>query len=89
MDDVKLALQHFRYLIIVGTTKAGTTSLHRYLCDHLQICKPRLRWIFFKKDIIRNIFRNIKTNLDSIYLRINTEQKSKDITIDDETKNFF
>lgn len=48
-----------------------------------------LRRIFFKRDNIRNIFKNIKTNLDSIYLRINTEQKSNDIAIDDETKNFI
>ena len=50
MDDVKLPLQFYRYLIIAGTTKAGTTSLHRYLCDHPQVCKPRRKEIRFFLD---------------------------------------
>jgi hypothetical protein len=50
MDNIKLPLQHYRYLIIGGTTKAGTTSLHRYLCNHPQICKPRRKEIRFFLD---------------------------------------
>jgi hypothetical protein len=48
-----------------------------------------LRKTFFKMDNIRNLFKNIKTNLDSIYFRINTEQNSKNIAIDDETMKFL
>ena len=50
MNEGKLPLQHYRYLIIAGTTKAGTTSLHRYLCDHPQVCKPRRKEIRFFLD---------------------------------------
>src|SRR5882762_395725 len=32
-----------RYLIIGGTTKAGTTSLHAYLNDHPQVCASSIK----------------------------------------------
>ena len=32
-----------RYLIIGGTTKAGTTSLHAYLSDHPQVCASSIK----------------------------------------------
>lgn len=50
MDDVKLPTQNYRYLIIAGTTKAGTTSLYKYLCDHPKVCKPRRKEIRFFLD---------------------------------------
>jgi len=37
MDDVKLPLQYYRYLIIAGTTKAGTTSLFNWLAEHPEV----------------------------------------------------
>ena len=37
MDDVKLPLQYYRYLIIAGTTKAGTTSLFNWLAKHPEV----------------------------------------------------
>src|SRR4030043_2241283 len=37
MDDVKLPLQYYRYLIIAGTTKAGTTSLFNWLSEHPEV----------------------------------------------------
>jgi hypothetical protein len=37
MDDVKLPLQYYRYFIIAGTTKAGTTSLFNWLAEHPEV----------------------------------------------------
>ena len=37
MDDVKFPLQYYRYLIIAGTTKAGTTSLFNWLAEHPEV----------------------------------------------------
>ena len=37
MDDVRFPLQDYRYLIIGGTTKAGTTSLFNWLAEHPEV----------------------------------------------------
>jgi hypothetical protein len=37
MDDVRFPLQYYRYLIIGGTTKAGTTSLFNWLAEHPEV----------------------------------------------------
>jgi len=38
MNEDKLHIQNYRYLIIGGTTKAATTSVFYYLADHPQVC---------------------------------------------------
>lgn len=37
----------FRYLIMIGTPKSGTTSLFRYLSDHPQICPANRKETYF------------------------------------------
>jgi len=44
-------VQESTYLIVGGTTKAGTTSLYKYLADHPQICASTLKETRFFLDL--------------------------------------
>ena len=59
MDDIKFPSQYYKYLIIAGTTKAGTTSLFNWLSEHPEV------YASFRKET--NFFLDKEWENPSIY----------------------
>lgn len=66
MSTISGMVEEYRYLIIGGAPKAGTTSLYRWLADHPEVCASSLKETRFFLDSSSNLPSSVRYSGDNL-----------------------